>query len=293
MKKISVLALCLLGATVVAEEERRIVDASDDGLVTISNTAGSIEVNGWSRNEVEVVADLGRKVEELIVERDGNEVQVKVKLPRGRSHGSSSNSDLVVNVPERSSLKITGVSAGITVENVLGAQRLNTVSGDIETDAYGSDIDADSVSGDIEIEGDGQDMRTRANSVSGDVEVRDLAGDIELGSVSGDVQIESGSFARAAMHTTNGDIVFHAGLRDSGRLDIETINGDVNIQFDGEVSARFDIETFNGDINNCFGPQAERTSRYAPGRELIFNEGGATGRVTIRTLNGDLRMCRD
>ena len=45
MKTICVLALCLLGATVAAEEERRSVDASPDGLVTISNTAGSIEVN--------------------------------------------------------------------------------------------------------------------------------------------------------------------------------------------------------------------------------------------------------
>ena len=41
--------------------------------LSISNTAGDIEVSGWSRNEVEVAADLGWGVEELIVERNKDE----------------------------------------------------------------------------------------------------------------------------------------------------------------------------------------------------------------------------
>jgi hypothetical protein len=53
------------------------------------------------------------------------------------------------------------------------------------------------------------------------------------------------------------------------------------------------LETFNGEIDSCFGPKAVRTSRYAPGSELKFTEGDGAGRVTIRTLNGDLRLCRD
>jgi DUF4097 and DUF4098 domain-containing protein YvlB len=81
-------------------------------------------------------------------------------------------------------------------------------------------------------------------------------------------------------------------LLDGGRRDIETVNGSVDIEFDGEVSARFDIETFNGDIRNCFGPDAVRVSKYAPGYELKFTEGDGTGRVTVETLNGDLRICK-
>jgi hypothetical protein len=76
-------------------------------------------------------------------------------------------------------------------------------------------------------------------------------------------------------------------------MDVETVNGSVDILFDGDVSARFDIETFNGDIENCFGPKSERTSKYAPGRELKFTEGGGNGRVVIRTLNGDLTLCKE
>ncbi len=293
MKTFAVLGLSLLAAVAAADEEHRTVDASPDGIVTISNVAGSISVQGWAREQVDVTADLGRNVEELIVERDGNEVLVKVKLPRGNHRHSSGGSDLVVRVPERSSIKANGVSADITVNDVYGALRLQTVSGDVEADAFAADVDVETVSGDVEIAGDGKDMRARLSSVSGDIDASGLAGEIEAGSVSGDLTLVRGSFSRATLNTTNGDMILQAELRDDGRLDVETINGEVDIDFAGQVSARFDIETFNGRIDNCFGPQPERTSQYAPGRELIFNEGSGSGRVTIRTLNGDLRLCRD
>ena len=111
-------------------------------------------------------------------------------------------------------------------------------------------------------------------------------------SVSGDVVIAGGSFDRARIETVNGDIVYRSALRKDGKLHVETINGGVNIDFVGDVSARFDIETFNGDIENCFGPEAQRTSRYAPGRELSFTEGAGESRVVISSFNGDLTICK-
>ncbi|MDZ7645370.1 MAG: DUF4097 family beta strand repeat-containing protein [Woeseiaceae bacterium] len=294
MKSLALVAMAVtvvLPAAACADDVRRVVDASPDGLVSISNTAGAVEVSGWSRDQVEVIAELGSGVEELVVERDGGEVRIRVRAPRNRGRGIAS--DLTVRVPENSSLNVSGVSADITVDDVQGAQRLHSVSGDIETEAYATDVDAETVSGDITILGDGKPMRTSATSVSGDIELASLAGEIKAGSVSGDIAIVRGTLERTALNTTSGDMVFHAELLDNGRLDVETINGDIEIEFVGIPSARFDIETFNGDIRNCFGPKAVRTSRYAPGYELSFTEGSGSGRVIIRTLNGDLRLCHD
>ncbi|MGB5345260.1 MAG: DUF4097 family beta strand repeat-containing protein [Woeseia sp.] len=293
MKALTVIALGLCCALANAEEVRRIVDASPTGQVNIVNTAGSIEVSGWSRDSVEVVAELGKNVEELIVERDDDEVLVKVRLPKRQRHDRGSSSSLVIKVPQRSTLKIASVSADVEVNDVLGSQQVQSVSGDLELHAFAADIDAESVSGDVTLSGQGESMRTRATTVSGDVQLSGVSGEVVAGSVSGDVTIVKGSFSRANMETTNGDLVFRAALLDNGRLDVETVNGDVNIDFSRKPSARFDIETFNGDINNCFGPKSERTSKYAPGRELVFTEGGGSGRVVVRTLNGDLRMCHD
>jgi len=292
MKTLTFTLLSLLSAAAFsAEDINETMDAAADGTVSISNVAGSVEVQGWSRKQVEVTGELGSDADELIFERDGNDILIKVKVPR--HHGRRISSDLIVKVPEASSLEVNTVSADIEIDNVEGEQDLESVSGDIETGAYAKDIDISSVSGDVVIQGDRKPIRTRLNSVSGDIEAEDLSGEIEAETVSGDVEIVNGSFSRALAHSVNGEILFHAELLNDGRLDVETINGEVDVKFQGDVSARFDIETFNGEIRNCFGPEAERTSRYAPGRELLFREGDGSGRVTIQTLNGDIRLCND
>jgi len=274
-----------------AEQVNRKLDAAPDGMVTIENTAGSIDVRGWSRNEVEVSAELGEDVEELVFERNGNSIVIRVESRRNNSRRTSS--DLEVRVPQNSSVNISGVSTDVEVRAVRGALRLNSVSGDIASDAFGADIDVETVSGDVKVAGQGMEATSRFSTVSGDIDAEGLAGRMDINSVSGDMAITGGLFERVDAHTTSGDIDYRAGLVGNGRMDVETINGDLELMFAGELSASFDIETFNGDIRNCFGPEPQRTSRYTPGRELKFTEGGGASRVTIRTLNGDLRLCRE
>ena len=291
MKIYTLTFLGMLGTTtIVAAPINESMDAAADGTVSISNISGSVDVQGWSRNQVEVTGELGGDVEELIFKRDGDEIEIKVKARRRGSHDIES--DLVVKVPQGSALEVNTVSADIDVAEVAGEQSLESVSGDIATEAHASDIDVNTVSGDLEVEGDNQSMRSRLSSVSGEIDTENLAGEIGIDSVSGDLVVANGVFSRASLGAVNGEIVFHAQLLNDGRLDIETVNGGVDVEFAGDVSARFDIETFNGDIRNCFGPKAVRVSEYGPGYELVFTEGDGSGRVTIETLNGDLRLCK-
>ncbi len=279
-----------LAGSVVAGEIKETIDAAADGQVDIVNIAGSVEVIGWSSSRVEVTGTLGDNVEELILERNGDRVLVKVKVPRN-SRGRIS-SDLVVQIPRKSSVEVSTVSADIEVEGVMGEQSLQSVSGDIDTEAGEHDVACESVSGDIEITGESNDAETSAGTVSGDITLSNLSGAVEAETVSGDVIIDGGTFDRATAEAVNGDIRFLAGLRKGGKLAVESVNGDVDIEFSGDVSASFDVETFSGDIDNCFGPEAERTSRYAPGLELSFEVDGGNGRVIVSTLNGDIDICK-
>ena len=285
---IGTLALTVF-STVNAREVDETVDAASDGHVDIVNISGSIEVYGWSKSSVEVTGELGEKVEELVLERNGDKVLVKVKVPRNNSNNISS--DLIIRVPAGSSIDVSTVSADITSEGVKGEQRLHTVSGDVEAEVSGSDVSAESVSGDVDVTGDGSDIEVAANTVSGDVAVIDVSGAVSAEVVSGDVVVQDGSFDRATLNSVNGEVIFQADLRDDGRLTIETVNGDVDVQFGDDVEGRFDIETFNGDITNCFGPKPERTSKYTPGLELSYTVGDGGGRVIISTLNGDIDLC--
>ena len=291
MKKLTAIALAILfAAPVAAEEVDRTLDAASDGTVHVSNIAGSVAVDGWNRSEVRVEGTLGRDVEELIFERDGDRVTVRVKVPKRGGRGIAS--DLRISVPRDSSIDIATVSADIDVTAVLGEQKLEAVSGDINSEAFEADVEAGTVSGDVGIAGNGKDSETHGTTVSGDVTLRNVAGEVAAESVSGDVIVDGGSFERAQFNTVNGDIEFEAELRKGGRLSAETVNGGVDLQFEGDISGRFDIDTFNGDIDNCFGPKPERTSKYAPGQELSFEEGDGDARITVSTMNGDISICR-
>lgn len=291
MKKLTAIVLGLvLAAAAVAEDVNRSLDASPDGHVHISNISGSVSVSGWSRDQVEVTGNIGPKVEELIFERSGDKVTIKVKVPKKSGRGVESH--LSVRVPERSSIDVGTVSADIEVTGVRGEQKLEAVSGDIEADCDDADVSAGTVSGDVVIRGKGKDTETHSASVSGDVDLYGLAGEVYAESVSGDLTIEDGSFDRASFNVVNGDILFRSELRNGGRLKAETVNGEVDLRFAGNISGQFDIDTFNGDIDSCFGPKPKRTSKYAPGMELSFTEGDGNARVTVSTVNGDISICR-
>lgn len=291
MKRITLFFLtCLLAPPVMAEEVDKRLDAAADGHVNISNISGEITVKGWSRNQVEVTGSLGRNVEKLIFERDGNEITIKVKVPRRSSRGIES--DLHIKVPQNSSIDVGTVSADIDVRDVTGDQDLHTVSGDVATESTGADMEAESVSGDVEIVGDNADGEIEASTVSGNVTLFHVAGEISAESVSGDVIVDEGLFTRVEAGTVSGDIVFRAGLRDGGKLGMETVNGDIDVEFSGDVSAKFEVDTFNGQIRNCFGPKAVKTSKYLNSVELVFTEGSGDGRVEISTMNGDVSICK-
>jgi DUF4097 and DUF4098 domain-containing protein YvlB len=285
-----VLAMGLASMPVVADEEvNKTIDASDDGYIEIFNTSGNVQVIGWSRDSVEIKGALGDSVEELVVEQEGNEILIRVEVPR--RHWGDIDADLEIHVPEGSSIEVSGVSIDIDIEGVLGEQSLGTVSGDIETSGVADDVEAESVSGDVSVIGNGATGSFEAATVSGDVIVNGLSGSVDAESVSGDVDIIGGVYEDAYFESVNGDITFHAGLASGGDLSMESINGTVDIVFTSPVAARFDIETFNGSIRNCFGPKPERTSMYSPGLELSFTVDDGDARVDIETLNGSINIC--
>lgn len=295
MKKITVMiAGLVLAAFANAEEINQTLDASADGDVDIYNTSGSVAVEGWSREAVEVTGTLGKEVEEFIFERKGDTVVVKVKPIHGKSSGGRSTSSYItVKVPQQSSIDIVTVSADIDVEGVEGEQELQSVSGDIVTRAFAAEIEAETVSGDIDVVGDNSESEAEMASVSGDISAKDLSGVIDMQSVSGSIEIGGGSFSDAALETVNGRIDMKSNLQRGGDVDIESVNGKVEVNFIGELSADIDVATFNGRIRNCFGPEPERTSKYAPGWELSFTEGEGYGSVSIATVNGGVELCKE
>src|SRR5687767_693700 len=105
---------CVLPLAAFARDDAidRKVAADATGVVVISNVAGTIEVRGWDRNEVQVTGHYGEGVERVDVESSKGRTVIKVVLPRGNSHDG--DADLEVSVPKGSNVEVTAVSADVS-----------------------------------------------------------------------------------------------------------------------------------------------------------------------------------
>jgi DUF4097 and DUF4098 domain-containing protein YvlB len=287
---VTVAAALLLAQAARAEEIEKSAQADPRGEVVIGNVAGEVQVTGWDRNEVHVSADLSEGVERLDFKTSGARTTIEVVLPRGRNYQGST--DLVVQVPRNSSLVINTVSADQTIKDVRGMQRLQAVSGLIQTELWNEDLELKNVSGEIDVRGHNGKGALRVTSVSGDLRLENIGPEMELNTVTGDMRVNVAELAKARIRTTNGNLELRAAkLTDDLRIDAEGINGDLRFRFPRTLDAEFDISTFNGDIDNCFGPKPHKTSEYGPGNALRFKEGNGDGRIRIKALNGTVEIC--
>jgi DUF4097 and DUF4098 domain-containing protein YvlB len=288
---VTVAAALLLGQAARADEIEKSAQADPRGEVVISNVAGEVQVTGWDRNEVKVRADLSDDDQRLEFRTSGARTTIEVVLPKGgRSYQGST--DLVVQVPRNSALTMTTVSADQTIKDVRGVQRLQAVSGTIQTELWNEDMEIKNVSGEVAVRGHNGKGTLRATSVSGGLRLDDIGSEMELNTVTGDMTVRVSELSKARIRTTNGNVELRAAkVTDDLRIDAEGINGDLRFRFPRTLDAEFDISTFNGDIDNCFGPKPHRTSEYGPGNALRFKEGNGDGRVRIKALNGTVEIC--
>ena len=288
---VTVAAALLLGQAARADEIEKSAQADPRGEVVISNVAGEVQVTGWDRNEVHVRADLSDDDQRLEFRTSGARTTIEVVLPRG-GHSYQGSTDLVVQVPRNSALTMTTVSADQTIKDVRGVQRLQAVSGTIQTELWNEDMEVKNVSGEVSVRGHNGKGTLRATSVSGGLRLDDIGSEMELNTVTGDMTVRVSELSKARIRTTNGNVELRAAkVTDDLRIDAEGINGDLRFRFPRTLDAEFDISTFNGDIDNCFGPQPHRTSEYGPGNALRFKEGNGDGRVRIKALNGTVEIC--
>jgi DUF4097 and DUF4098 domain-containing protein YvlB len=282
------LTALLAGAAAAQETVNKTLKADADGTVLIKNLAGFVTITGWDRDEVKLEATLDRKVERLDFERNGGRVVIEVVYPRRVRNVDGS--ELIIHLPRGSRVEASTVSADIEVEDVDGALELSSVSGDVDASGEPSEVDVETVSGAITLTV-GSD-EAHAKSVSGDILLRGVRGSVDVETVSGDMEVEGGRIDRFRGNSVSGDCVFDAELTDDGSYVVENHSGDTRFYLRGDVNAEFEVTTFSGDIDNEFGPEAERTSKFTPGRELRFTAGSGDARVEIETFSGDVELIR-
>jgi hypothetical protein len=288
-------SLCALTALVVpwslvhagkAIQEHRAADPQ--GEIEIVNVAGTVEVYGWERSEVEVGGTAGDSVDRVDVSSTGTHTLIRVVSRSAHMWGSDAEAHLVVHVPAKSALTAALVSADFKVTGVLGDLKAQSVSGNVRGDV-GGNVRATTVSGDVRLTARAA-KTVEVKTISGDIQLTGGGGEVEITTVSGRALVELADVTRGRFKSVSGDMTAELALAPDGQLDSESVSGDVSLKFAAAPAAEFDVQSFSGDIRNCFGPKPME-SRYGPGSRLEFKNGAGQAHVRVNTKSGDVRLC--
>ena len=280
-----VMTLVLSTQTVAGESIDEVRNMAADGLVSVENLAGSIEVEVWGREEVEIRAELGDSVEKFEITESSNGIRIRVEN-RSQSRNMD-GTDIRMRVPSGASLELEGVSADVDVTGSEGKLvQINTVSGDIVIEASPEQVDIHSVSGDVEYSG--KSSRSAFETVSGEITVQGGTGEIQVSTVSGDVSLAAGAFDRARFEAVSGDLNLELSVRDGGRLTSDSMSGDLVLRLPSDQQARFSAQTFSGKIRSDFG-KTEQVS-HGPGSRLEHVGGSNGASIRLESFSGDIQI---
>jgi DUF4097 and DUF4098 domain-containing protein YvlB len=285
---IGILAVFTMMVAWAGEPIDQSIEAEAGVTVLIENVAGVVRVTGWDRPEVKVTGELGDGADRVVVSAEYGRVLVRVLMPRS---STTADTELIVSAPADSRLEVETVSANVEIKGMNGSQRVSTVSGDVTTYTAGDELEVKSATGDIKVTGDGTTAESTVTSVSGDVSIQGVTGEATGKSVSGDVLLEAVAINHARLSSTSGDLRLAASVEGNPRLTLESISGDTTIEIDGDISGEFNLKTTSGEIKNCFGPEPIR-DEFGAGQSLRFTDDEGEAQVRVKTMSGDISLCR-
>jgi hypothetical protein len=232
-------ALCL-GAQGFAANETfvKTYPLTSGGSFLLENVNGSVRVEGWSRDEVEVraiktaVADV-RDLDRVTIEvrREPGQVAVHTRYPQGQ--GVEVAVEYLIHVPYRVLLgNVQTVNGSVVVSGVDGQGDLRSVNGNVEVLDSSGRFNARTTNGDLHLE-----LRRLADD--GPMDIETINGSVVLGLPS-DVQANlnvlnmngdfSSELAMTASMGTPASRVFRARLGSGGgQISVRTVNGGIHL----------------------------------------------------------------
>jgi hypothetical protein len=171
--------LCVLSFAAAAEAQQKFSKtyrpARRSVRLQLTNLSGTVEVEGWDRGEIRVVAEMESPAAKFVpVQSDDGLVIDVVSAARGRSGVGDVN--FRISVPEDATVDVETRRGNISVRNVRGAlvRAVVTTEGDIDLTSLRADrVLASNISGNILFDADlksggSYDLR----SMQGDISVR-------------------------------------------------------------------------------------------------------------------------
>jgi DUF4097 and DUF4098 domain-containing protein YvlB len=284
-----------------------------DGMLDLQNIAGDVRVTAARGNEIRIDAtkrararddnQTRRLLTELRIEVNhvGNRVEVRTIYPRNQGRNTSASVDYTITVPSGAILNLKTIAGDVSVAEVKGEVRAESVSGSVDISATPNLASAKTISGDVRAHGITTAGTLTLGTVSGSVIASSLeARAIEAGTISGTVQLTNVRADRVQAKAVSGDIEFDARLAKGGRYEFNSHSGNVRVTLTQPSGFELDASSFSGSIRSDFPVTLRSTAgtgsdgnRRGPRNTAIRGTfGDASALLSVRSFSGNVVITR-
>jgi DUF4097 and DUF4098 domain-containing protein YvlB len=322
---VGAVAMLLAGTACVAvnpdapytEREEKVFAVTGSPQVTLSTSAGSIEIQPSEEPEMRLVVEKrahdkeSAAAIEVHTEQQGNRIDVDIRpLPVDRIWGFGwdrwRETRVSVSLPASSRVDARSRSGSIHIERMMGSIELHAGSGAVRVREQTGSLNVDTRSGSISLDGVSGPMvvetgsgSIRGRELAGGLNVHTRSGSIELDGFNGSIAAEtaSGSIIVAGRLTSvdarsrSGFVSIEAtpGSATTGKWDIATGSGGVALTLPAGFGGELDANTRSGRVDLHDVPLLNLTegtgSKTVRGR---IGPGG--GLLRVRARSGSIRL---
>ncbi|MBX3725850.1 MAG: DUF4097 family beta strand repeat protein [Xanthomonadales bacterium] len=270
-------------------DERR--PASATVQLRVENVAGRVEVVVGADDQLVVTGDLGEGSKPLRIEGGPERMSVRVEPEEGGGwRQRMAPSRLRLEVPARTRLEVSTVSADISVDGVSGERlELESVSGRIIFAGAPGRATLKTVSG--AIDGRGDAPQWTVGTVSGAIALDGVGGELRVDSVSGAISLSAGAVSRVRAETVSGRIRARVPLTGAATVAMQSVSGAIELRLPVPVDARIQASTFSGPVASDFG--TPERGGVGGGRRLDVREGTGRAEVRLESFSGSVTILRD
>jgi hypothetical protein len=225
---------CFAGVT---REFTRTYPLRADGSFELNNVNGSVRIEGWDKNEVEVRAlkttpDNESALDLVAIDVDSKPDALSISTRYPQEEGVEVLVDYVIHVPRHAQLnRINNINGPVRVVNEEAIGDLHTVNGNIEVFEGGGNVRAHATNGNVylELKHSGDARGASAETTNGSVLLAvpaDLAADLEARCMNGNFSSE----LPLQLYGADRPRVIHGKLgRGGAPIHLGTVNGAIRV----------------------------------------------------------------
>jgi DUF4097 and DUF4098 domain-containing protein YvlB len=267
-------------------------EAEPGGILTLDSRVGTVDVQGWNKNEVHVKIEISgsdRYVDdvEFFMEGTAGGVSIKAEVPRSSSWFGTGTNRLnityTINVPYEYDTDINTGGGGITISKLDGTIIGKTSGGGIKGEELTGKIQLSTSGGRVQV------SKIRGETVlktsGGSINVDDMSGDLDARTSGGPIRLTVMD-ARIQARTSGGSVELNYRGENKG-ITLETSGGGIRVDLPENIRANVSAKTSGGSVTFDF-PVTVQGSISRTSIEGTINGGGPD--LRLRTSGGSIRI---